>query len=319
MSELLSIVVPCYNEEEMVSIFFEALETIQLPIDREYIFINDGSTDETLNEIRNIYLKAENRVRYASFSRNFGKESAIYAGLKAAQGDYVVIMDVDLQDPPELLPTMLKMLAEDETIDCVGTRRTTRKGEPPIRSFFAKMFYKIINRISETEIVDGARDYRMMRRPMVDSVLELSEHNRFSKGIFSWVGYQTKYLEFENREREHGETTWSFWGLFKYSIDGIVSFSTFPLTLVAIIGILIFIASIILAIVFAARTILFDNPVPGWTSLVVIILGLGGIQTFSLGIIGEYLGKTFLEAKNRPVFIIKETDEDYGKKRKKMV
>lgn len=310
MSELLSIVVPCYNEEEMISIFFEALETIQLPIDREYIFINDGSTDDTLNEIRNIYLKAQNRVRYASFSRNFGKESAVYAGLKAALGDYVVIMDVDLQDPPELLPTMLKMLNEDRDIDCVGTRRTTRKGEPPIRSFFAKMFYKIINRISETEIVDGARDYRMMKRPMVDSVLELSEHNRFSKGIFSWVGYETKYLEFENREREHGETTWSFWGLFKYSIDGIISFSTFPLTLVAIIGILIFIVSIILALVFAARTIIFDNPVPGWTSLVVIILGLGGIQTFSLGIIGEYLGKIFLETKNRPVFIIKETDED---------
>lgn len=319
MSELLSIVVPCYNEEEMISIFFEALETIQLPIDREYIFINDGSTDDTLNEIRNIYLKAQNRVRYASFSRNFGKESAIYAGLKAALGDYVVIMDVDLQDPPELLPIMLKMLNEDRDIDCVGTRRTTRKGEPPIRSFFAKMFYKIINRISETEIVDGARDYRMMKRPMVDSVLEISEYNRFSKGIFSWVGYETKYLEFENREREHGETTWSFWGLFKYSIDGIISFSTFPLTLVAIIGILIFIASIILALVFAARKIIFDNPVPGWTSLVVIILGLGGIQTFSLGIIGEYLGKTFLETKNRPVFIIKETDEDCGEKRKRMV
>lgn len=317
MEDLLSIIVPCYNEEEMVSIFFKEVESIELPINREYIFINDGSSDNTLSEIKEIYENAKDRVRYVSFSRNFGKEAGIYAGLKAAQGDYVVLMDVDLQDPPELLPEMLNILTEEEELDCVGTRRTTRRGEQFVRSFFAKMFYKIINSISETEIVDGARDYRMMKRPIVDSILELTEYNRFSKGIFSWVGYNTEYLEFENREREHGETNWSFWGLFKYSIDGIVSFSTFPLTLVAIIGIIIFIMSIILAIVFAVRTIIFDNPVQGWTSLVVIVLGLGGIQTFALGIIGQYLGKTFLETKKRPVFIIKETEKDHVQVNKK--
>lgn len=318
MGELLSIIVPCYNEEEMIPIFFQELENIKLPVNREYIFINDGSSDKTLKEIKKVYVKARERVRYISFSRNFGKEAGIFAGLKEAKGDYIVLMDVDLQDPPELLPKMIEILKKDNTFDCIGTRRSTRLGEPLIRSFFAKLFYKIINRISETEIVDGARDYRMMRRAMVDSILELSEYNRFSKGIFSWVGFNTKYLEFENRERERGQTTWSFWSLFKYSIDGILSFSTFPLTLVAIIGMIIFIISIILAIVFAVRTIVFDNPVQGWTSLAVIILGLGGIQTFSLGIIGEYLGKTFLETKNRPKFIIKETEEDFTTDNKEM-
>lgn len=317
MSDLLSIIVPCYNEEEMVSIFFNEVESIDLPIKREYIFVNDGSSDHTLEEIKKLYGKAKDRVRFVSFSRNFGKEAGIYAGLKKAQGDYVVLMDVDLQDPPELLPKMLEMLSENDDLDCIGTRRTTRSGEPPIRSFFAKMFYKIINNISETEIVDGARDYRMMERHMVDSILEMTEYNRFSKGIFSWVGYNVEYLEFENREREHGETTWSFWSLLKYSIDGIVSFSTLPLTFVAIMGIFIFILSLILAFIFAIRTIIFDNPVQGWTSLVVIILGLGGLQLFSLGIIGEYLGKSFLESKNRPVYIIKETEENYQEKRMK--
>lgn len=311
MNDLLSIIVPCYNEEEMISIFFEEVESIELPITREYIFVNDGSTDNTIDAIKKIYEKAQDRVKYISFSRNFGKEAGIYAGLKKAQGNYVVLMDVDLQDPPHLLPNMVKMLTEVDELDCIGTRRTTRRGEPPIRSFFAKMFYKLINRISETEIVDGARDYRMMKRHMVDSVLEMAEYNRFSKGIFSWVGYNVKYLEFENREREYGETTWSFWSLLKYSIDGIVSFSTLPLTFVAILGTIIFIISILLALIFAVRTIIFDNPVQGWTSLVVIILGLGGLQLFSLGIIGEYLGKTFLESKSRPVYITKETEQDY--------
>lgn len=221
-------------------------------------------------------------------------------------------MDVDLQDPPELLPVMYQRLSENTEIDSIGTRRTTRKGEPPIRSFFATMFYKIINKISETEIVDGARDYRMMTRQMVDSILEITEYNRFSKGIFSWVGYNTEYIEFENRERVQGKTTWSFLGLLKYSIDGIISYSTFPLTVVSIVGIVMFLVSIILAIIFAIRTIIFDNPVQGWTSLVVIILGLGGIQTLALGIIGQYLGKTFLETKKRPIFIIKETEENYN-------
>lgn len=310
MQDLLSIIVPCYNEEEMIPIFFETLEKVTLPIKREYIFVNDGSSDNSLNEMKKLYKENNDKVRYLSFSRNFGKEAGIYAGLKAALGNYVVLMDVDLQDPPELLPEMYQTLSNNDDIDCVGTRRTTRKGEPVIRSLFAKTFYKIINQISETEIVDGARDYRMMKRDMLDSILELTEYNRFSKGIFSWVGYNTQYIEFENREREQGETTWSFWGLLKYSIDGIISFSTFPLTVVSLIGIIIFLISILLAIILAIRKLVFDDPVQGWTSLIVIILGLGGIQTFALGVIGQYLGKTFLETKNRPSFIIKETEKD---------
>lgn len=310
MTELVSIILPCFNEEEMIPIFFEEAEKVLLPVEREYIFINDGSSDNTLNEIKEIYIKSQSKVRYISFSRNFGKEAAIYAGLREAKGDYVALMDVDLQDPPELLIEMYKELNNNLDLDCVGTRRTTRKGEPPIRSFFATTFYKIINKISETEIVDGARDYRLMKRKMVNSVLEVSEYNRFSKGIFGWVGYKTKYLEYQNRERVAGETNWSFWGLLKYSFDGIISYSTFPLTIVSIIGFLIFIVSIVLMISFAVRTLIFDNPVQGWTSLVVIILGLGGLQILSIGIIGQYLGKTFLEVKNRPHYIIKETEKD---------
>lgn len=310
MTDLLSIIVPCYNEEEMIPLFYEVMEKVKLPIEREYIFINDGSSDGTLNQMRILYSKKKENVRYISFSRNFGKEAGIYAGLKEAKGDYVVLMDVDLQDPPELIPVMYEYLSNNTEFDSVGTRRTTRNGEPPIRSYFAILFYKLINAISDIEIVDGARDFRMMSRKMADAVLEITEYNRFSKGIFSWVGFKTHYLEFENRERELGETTWSFWSLFKYSLEGIVSYSTFPLTVVSIIGIIIFIVSILLAAIFAFRTIIFDNPVTGWTSLVVIILGLGGLQILSLGIIGEYLGKTFLEAKNRPIYIVKETEED---------
>lgn len=315
MKEKLSIIVPCYNEEEMIPIFFKEVEKVKVPLEIEYIFVNDGSSDNTLQEMKKVYNQAKDRVRYISFSRNFGKEAAMYAGLKASTGDYVVTMDVDLQDPPELLPDMIKILNEDKNIDCVGTRRTTRAGEPLIRSFFAKVFYKLINAISETEIVDGARDYRMMNRKMVNSVLEITEYNRFSKGIFSWVGYNTIYLEFENREREKGQTTWSFWGLLKYSVEGIISYSTFPLTVVAIIGVLIFLLSLILAGGYAARQLIFDNPVPGWTSLFVVILALGGIQTFSLGVIGHYLGKTFLQTKNRPIYITKETEEDFESKK----
>lgn len=310
MTDLLSIIVPCYNEEEMIPLFYEVMEKVKLPVEREYIFINDGSSDGTLNQMRILYSKKKENVRYISFSRNFGKEAGIYAGLKEAKGDYVVLMDVDLQDPPELIPVMYEYLSNNTEFDSVGTRRTTRNGEPPIRSYFAILFYKLINAISDIEIVDGARDFRMMSRKMADAVLEITEYNRFSKGIFSWVGFKTHYLEFENRERELGETTWSFWSLFKYSLEGIVSYSTFPLTVVSIIGIIIFIVSILLAAIFAFRTIIFDNPVTGWTSLVVIILGLGGLQILSLGIIGEYLGKTFLEAKNRPIYIVKETEED---------
>jgi len=310
MSEMLSIIVPCYNEEEMLPVYFQEMEKVNLPISREYIFINDGSEDNTLNEIKKLHKKGGSKVRFISFSRNFGKEAGIYAGLKAAKGDLVVLMDVDLQDPPEILPEMYNILTKDNTYDCVGTRRVDRKGEPFIRSFFAKMFYRIINKISETEIVDGARDYRMMTRKMADAVLDITEYNRFSKGIFSWVGFETKYIDFDNRKRKHGETTWSFWGLLKYSIEGIISYSTFPLTLVSILGVLIFILSFIMAVIFSIRTIIFNNPVQGWTSLTVIILGLGGIQLFALGTIGQYLGKTFIETKNRPIFIIKETEDD---------
>lgn len=310
MSHLTSIVVPCYNEEEMIPVFFDITEKITIPGKREYIFVNDGSTDRSLEEIKKLHKMAPDRVRYISFSRNFGKEAGMYAGLQESRGDFVVIMDVDLQDPPELLPEMYDTLVEEKDIDSVATRRVTRSGEPPIRSWFAKMFYKVINAISDTEIVDGARDYRMMNRKMVDSILEVTEYNRFYKGIVNWVGFNTQYLEYENVERHLGETTWSFWQLFKYSIDGIISYSTFPLTIVSLIGFFIFLVSIILAAVFAVRTLIFDNPVQGWTSLAVIMLGLGGLTILSLGIIGQYLGKTFLETKNRPIYIVKETEED---------
>ncbi|MCI3027637.1 glycosyltransferase family 2 protein [Desemzia sp. C1] len=280
--------------------------------DIEYLFINDGSKDNTLNLLRKLASMNE-QVRYTSFSRNFGKEAAIFAGLEKAAGNYVVVMDADLQDPPDLLPKMYDII-KTETYDCVGTRRVTRKGEPIIRSFFAKQFYKIINRISDVEIVDGARDYRLMSRQMVDAVLEMKEYNRFSKGIFSWVGFDTKYLEYENKNRAAGETTWSFWGLMKYSLDGIVAFSDAPLSLSSLIGLFSFVASIVIAVVVAVRTLIFDDPTSGWTSLVVIILGLGGLQLFCLGILGKYIGKMFLESKNRPIYVIKETEQDTVKK-----
>lgn len=309
--DLISLIVPCYNEEEMIPIFIAEIEKtmIKLPeVEYEYVFVNDGSKDRTLEVLKKEAL-SNHRLRYLSFSRNFGKEAGLYAGLQNAKGDYVVVMDVDLQDPPELLPEMYRLIQTKE-YDCIGTRRSTREGEPPIRSYFAKQFYKLINRISDTEIVDGARDYRMMTRQMVDAILEISEYNRFSKGIFSWVGFETKYLEFENKERVAGETSWSFWSLFKYSIDGIVAFSEAPLDIASVVGFLSFVAAVILAIFFAVRTIIFGNPTSGWTSLITIILGLGGMQLLSLGILGKYVGKIFIEAKRRPVYIIKETDED---------
>lgn len=309
--ELISLIVPCYNEQEMIPIFIIEIEKImaQLPeVTFEYVFVNDGSKDRTLEVLKQEALKNP-RLRYLSFSRNFGKEAGLYAGLKNAKGNYVVVMDVDLQDPPELLPEMYHLIQTKE-FDCIGTRRSTREGEPPIRSYFAKQFYKLINRISDTEIVDGARDYRMMTRQMVDAILEISEYNRFSKGIFSWVGFETKYLEFENKERVAGETSWSFWSLFKYSIDGIVAFSEAPLDIASVVGFLSFAAAVVLAVFFAIRTIIFGNPTSGWTSLITIILGLGGMQLLSLGILGKYVGKIFIEAKRRPVYIVKETNED---------
>ncbi|MDE1548169.1 glycosyltransferase family 2 protein [Jeotgalibaca caeni] len=310
--DLISIIIPCFNEEEMVPLFYEKIFEIMegtAIVDFELLFINDGSSDQTLSILREL-ATTDSRVHYFSFSRNFGKEAAIYAGLQHAEGDYVAVMDVDLQDPPELLPSMYRTL-KTEDYDCVGTKRVNREGEPRIRSFFAKYFYKLINRISDTDIVDGARDYRLMTRKMVDAVLEMTEYNRFSKGIFSWVGFETKYLEYSNVERHAGKTSWSFWGLFKYSLDGIVAFSEVPLAIASFIGFITFVIAILLALFFAIRTLIFGNETSGWTSLMVMILGMGGLQLLCLGIVGKYIGQTFLETKKRPVYILKETDEDW--------
>ena len=309
--DLISIVIPCFNEQEMAPIFYAEMKKIMAAtqiVDFELIFVNDGSSDDTLESMRTL-ARMDSRVRYLSFSRNFGKEAAMYAGLQSATGDYVAVMDVDLQDPPELLPSMYKTLKK-EAFDCVGTKRVNRNGEPRIRSFFAKMFYKLINRISDNYIVDGARDYRLMTRRMVDAVLEMTEYNRFSKGIFTWVGFETKYIEYSNVERSAGKTSWSFWGLFKYSIDGIVAFSEAPLAIASVVGFITFLIALVMAVFFAIRTLIFGNPTSGWTSLVVIILALGGIQLLSLGILGKYISKTYLETKRRPLYILKETDED---------
>lgn len=311
MTKKLSIIVPCYFEETTVPLFYQAVEAVkpQLPnIELEYWFINDGSTDNTLAEIKKLHEQDPKHVHYVSFARNFGKEAALYCGLQSATGDYVTVMDVDLQDPPSMLPEMVKDL-ERGAFDCVGTRRVSRVGEPPIRSFFARTFYRLINKISDTEIVDGARDYRVMTRQMVDAILAMPEYNRFSKGIFSWVGFKTKYLEYENQERIAGETSWSFWQLFKYSIDGIVNFSQFPLDLAALIGLFAAILSAI-GIIFVIIRYFIDggDPTTGWASTICVILFVGGVQLFCLGIVGKYIGKIFMEVKNRPLFIIKEKE-----------
>ena len=311
-TELISIVVPCFNEEESIPLFYAALEKEReflVNADIEYIFVNDGSNDNTLNVLRSLAKEDKERVKFISFSRNFGKEAGLYAGLQQATGDYVAVMDVDLQDPPEMLPEMLQIIREEE-YDCVGTRRVSRDGEPPIRSFFARQFYRIINNISETEIVDGARDYRLMTRQMVNAILSMEEYNRFSKGIFSWVGFDTKYLEYKNQERVAGETSWSFWSLFKYSLDGIVAFSELPLAFASFVGFFSFLAAMIAMVVIVIRTLLLNDPTSGWPSLVCFILAIGGLQLFCLGILGKYLGKTYLETKKRPIYIVKETEKD---------
>ncbi len=307
--DIISIIVPCHNEEEMVPIFHKEIAAVsdQLPdATIELIFVNDGSKDDTLAKMKQVAALDE-RVHYISFSRNFGKEAALVAGLRHATGDYVAVMDADLQDPPEMLVEMFALIRTGE-YDCIGTKRIDRKGEPPIRSFFARQFYQLINRISDTEIVDGARDYRLMTRQMVDAVLEMTEYNRFSKGIFSWVGFETKYLPYENQERVAGQTTWSFWSLFKYSLDGIVAFSEAPLAIAALTGVLSFAVAILGALIIVVRTLVFGNETSGWTSLIVIILGMGGLQLLCLGILGKYLGKTFMETIRRPIYILKETD-----------
>ncbi len=309
--KLLTVVVPCYNEEEAIPFFYEEMEKIMVlfsekwtEITFEYLFIDDGSIDNTLYTVKKLRTKDE-KVRYVSFSRNFGKEAGIYAGLEKAKGDFVVIMDVDLQDPPKLLPEMFQAIYE-EGYDSSATRRVTRKGEPPIRSFFARCFYKIMNRMSETEIVDGARDYRIMNRKMVDAIIHMSEYNRFTKGIYSWVGFKTKWIEFENVERVAGETKWSFWKLFLYSIEGIISFTTAPLTFSIMIGLLMSIAAVFVILFIIIRKWLFGDPTNGWPSMVCIIVFIGGIQLFCMGILGEYLAKTYLETKKRPIYISRE-------------
>lgn len=306
---LLTIITPCYNEEETVNYFYdEVIKALnKIDLDYEILFVNDGSKDKTLEKC--LELKKKNdKIKIINFSRNFGKEAAMLAGLKESKGDYVVIMDTDLQDPPSLLPQMLEYVQSGE-YDSVATYRVSRKGEPPIRSFFARMFYKLINKMVDVEIVDGARDYRLMNRTMVNAILELGEYHRFSKGIFSWVGFKTKYLEYENVERVAGETKWSFWKLFKYAIDGIVGFTTVPLRLATIVGALVSLFGFIYMVYIVFKAIFFGDPVAGFPSLIVIITLLGGIQLLFLGIIGEYLAKTYMESKRRPVYIVKEIIE----------
>ena len=306
----ISIIVPCYNEEQAIPYFYEEITKVakEMKNDFEFIFVNDGSKDKTI-EIVKEYAKKDKRVKFIHFSRNFGKEAAMYAGLELSTGDYVAIMDADLQDPPALLPQMVSILEDENSdYDSVGTRRVTRKGEPPIRSFFARKFYKIINKMSKIEMVDGARDYRLMKRQVVNSILELKEYNRYSKGLFEFVGYNTKWLEFENVERVAGETKWSFWKLFLYAIEGIVAFSTAPLAIASIVGFIFCLVSFIMILVIIIKTLAFGDPTAGWPSLVCIIFFVSGIQLFSLGIIGEYLSKTYLETKKRPIYIIKETN-----------
>lgn len=315
--EKISVVVSCYNEEKALPLFYEEMERVRKKdfegiVEFEYIFVNDGSKDNTLKIIKELNQK-DPKVRYISFSRNFGKEAAMYAGLEAAEGDYVTLMDADLQDPPALLKQMYDAI-KNEGYDSVGTRRVTRKGEPPIRSFFARMFYKIINKMSNIEMVDGARDYRLMKRQVVDSINSLKEYNRYSKGLFSFVGFDTKWIEYENVERVAGETKWSFWKLFKYALEGITAFSTTPLIFSSIVGLIFCLVAFIAIIFIIVKTLVYGDPTAGWPSMACIIVFVSGIQLFTIGIIGQYLSKTYLEVKKRPIYIIKETEKDYTKK-----
>ena len=315
--EKISVVVSCYNEEKALPLFYEEMERVRKKdfegiVEFEYIFVNDGSKDNTLKIIKELNQK-DPKVRYISFSRNFAKEAAMYAGLEAAEGDYVTLMDADLQDPPALLKQMYDAI-KNEGYDSVGTRRVTRKGEPPIRSFFARMFYKIINKMSNIEMVDGARDYRLMKRQVVDSIISLKEYNRYSKGLFSFVGFDTKWIEYENVERVAGETKWSFWKLFKYALEGITAFSTTPLIFSSIVGLIFCLVAFIAIIFIIVKTLVYGDPTAGWPSMACIIVFVSGIQLFTIGIIGQYLSKTYLEVKKRPIYIIKETEKDYTKK-----
>ena len=318
--KLVSVVVPCYNEEDVLHMFYEEITKVtgemakeHPELEFEYLFINDGSKDKTL-EIFHELADKDDRVRFISFSRNFGKESGMYAGLKNAKGDYVVVMDADLQHPPSFLPQMYNYVKDGE-YDCATTRRVNRKGESKVRSWFAMKFYKIMNKISQTEIVDGAQDFRFMTRQMVDAILEMSEYNRFSKGIFSWVGFKVKYLPYENVERAAGTTSWSFWGLFKYSLEGIMAFSTAPLAIASMLGIISCAIAFILMIVTIVKTIIFGDPVAGYPTTICVIFLLSGLQLFCTGILGQYLAKTYLETKHRPIYIASETEELYRSKK----
>ena len=307
--EKISLIVPCYNEEEVLLFFYEEFQKITSELNKyrtEVIFVDDGSSDRTIQVIKEI-AKNDDRVKYISFSRNFGKEAAIYAGFSYADGDYIAMLDADLQDPPSLLPEMIQGIVK-EGYDSVATRRVSRKGEPPVRSFFARLFYRLINKISTAEVMDGARDFRLMTRQFKDAILDMGEYNRFSKGIFGWVGFKTKWIEFENVERKAGETKWSFWKLFKYSLEGIIGFSTAPLAMVSALGLLVCLSAFLFLIVILVKTLCFGDPVDGWPSMICIILMLGGIQLLCMGILGMYLSKTYLETKKRPIYICKETN-----------
>lgn len=305
----LSIVVPCYNEQEAAPIFYDTVHGMEdklSSVELEFIFVDDGSKDGTLDVLRGLHARDE-RVHYVSFSRNFGKEAGIYAGLEKSTGDYVVIMDVDLQDPPAMLPEMLSYIESGE-YERVATRRVDRKGEPPIRSWFARKFYKLMNKISSADIVDGARDYQMMTRKVVDAILAMGEYNRFSKGIFGWVGFKSKWLEFENVERVAGETKWSFWKLFIYAIDGIVAFSTAPLIMASVFGVIMCLVAFIFILVIIVKTLILGDPTSGWPSMVCIILLVSGIQLLCMGVLGQYMAKTYLETKKRPIYLVQEEE-----------
>lgn len=312
---MISCIVPCFNEAAVLNTFYNEITNTAKAMpytEFEFLFIDDGSTDSTLKRLKDLALQ-DNRVHYMSFSRNFGKEAAIYAGLSKASGDYVVIMDADLQDPPSLLPQMYEALT-NEGYDCVGSRRVTRKGEPPIRSFFARLFYKLINKLSKTEIVDGARDFQMMNRNVVEAILSMGEYNRFSKGIFGWIGYKKKWIEYENIERAAGETKWSFCSLLIYAIDGIIAFSTVPLVLASILGILCFILAILLIVFIIVKTLIFGDPTSGWPSMACLVLILSGVQLLCIGILGQYLAKAYLETKKRPIYLLRESNIPNNKK-----
>lgn len=317
MKKLISIVVPCYNEEEVLGKFYDEVVRVareMAEVNFEFVFVDDGSSDSTLAKLEGL-AEQDERVRFVSFSRNFGKEGALLAGLEYAKGDYVATMDVDLQDPPSLLPEMYATIQEG--YDCVGTRRVNRDGEPPIRSFFARIFYKLINKMSKIEMVDGARDYRLMTRQMVDAIIAMREYNRYSKGLFSFVGFKTKWIEFRHVDRAAGETHWSFWKLFVYAIEGICAFSTVPLVIAAVLGLLFCFIAFVMIVVIIVKTLVFGDAASGWPSLICVVLMMGGLQLLALGVIGQYLAKTYLETKRRSVYIVRMTDEDLRRKDKK--